>query len=305
MPVGRYFRGLTTFDLLGNLVPGVVVLVAVYGVLPSLPFPKSIGGFGLVVVAAFSVGTFVQHHASFATGERRSFRLTMQSAERLDDLTKTTNRNSKRGITGQARLLLRNVTRAYLDPLFSPYRSERGTTLDDVILTNKIWDHLTETHDIPPSTDAIDVLYHLMSSKVDDLDSPSRAIRFQAHRNFNRGMWIGSWYVLVTLLLAWMADAYWAEGETIYSGVVYSQPAYFDYWTPIWHLVVVALAFVWGFWVLTESYEEDYVEYLFSDYAVAISENGSETTVPDELSVEVVHDWNDGDGTTDEEGGEE
>lgn len=304
MPVGRYFQGLTTFDLLGNVIPGVVVLVAIYGLLPSPPLPEGVGGFGLFAVVAFSVGMFVQHHASFATGERRSFRLTMQSAERLENLTKTTGEGDEAERWTRTRSLFRSVTRAYLDPLFSPYRSERGKTLDDAILTNKIWDHLTETYDIPPNTDAMDVLYHLMSSRIDDLDSPSRAIRFQALRNFNRGMWIASWYLLLTLLCAWMADAYWAEGETVYPGVVYYRPAYFDYWTPMWHLVVVAGALVWGFWMLTESFEEDYVEYLFSDYAIAITGNGTEITLPDDVSLEVVHDWKDYDETGDGDGQE-
>jgi hypothetical protein len=299
MPIGRYFQGLTTFDLLGNLLPGTVVILAVYGFLPSLPLPESVGGYGLFALTAFSIGMFVQYHASFATGERRSFRWTIRNAERLENLTKrpgdADGPDRDDGRVARAVSLLWGVTHAYLDPLISPYRSDRGRRLDDAILTNNIWNHLTETYAIPPNTDAVDVLYHLMSSKIDDVGTPSRAVRFQALRNFNRGMWVASWYLLLTLLCAWTADACWTVGETVYSGVVYTRPAYFDYWTPLWHLVGVALVLVWGFWVLTESFEEDYVEYLFSDYAVAIAGNGTEVTLASDSRLEIVHGWDEQD----------
>jgi len=132
-----------------------------------------------------------------------------------------------------------------------------------------------------------------MSSKIDDIGSPSRAIRFQALRNFNRGMWIATWYLLVALVAAWVTDSLFAEGEAIYAGVVYARPAYFEYWTPVWHLVSAAIVVVWAFWVLTESFEEDYVEYLFSDYVVAITGNGTEIQLPDDVKLTVAHGWND------------
>ena len=302
MPVGRYFRGLTTFDLLGNLIPGLVVLLTFVGFLPSPPLPAGAGGYALFAVVAFSLGMFIQYHASFATGERRSFRLTMQGAERLQELTKSdSDSDSDDGesdISSRIGSLFWGVTHAYFDPLVSPCRSEHGTMLDDVVLTNKIWDHLTETYDIPPNTKKMDVLYQLMSSIIDDVGSPSRAIRFQALRNFNRGMWVATWYLLVALVCAWAADCWFTEGETIYTGVVYARPAYFQYWTPVWHLVLVAVVLVWAFWVLTESFEEDYIEYLFSDYAVAITKNGTDVTLPNDVKLTVAHEWTGGDETS-------
>lgn len=287
MPVGKYFRGLTTFDLLGNLLPGMMILIAVMGLLPSPPIPNSVGDYALFAVLAFSIGMFVQHHASAATGERRSFEMTMEGVERLEGLaTDIDEESDEEGEGGEdagdqdngddgrlARLgpFLWGLTHAFFDPVLWRFRSARGRELDDVILTNRIWEHLVDTHEIPPDTEALHVLYHLMSSRVDDVHAPSRAVRFQALRNFNRGMWVASWYVLLALCSALVLDSFLNPDETIYSGVIYQQPTFFDYWTPIWHLVFVAALAVWGFWALTESFEEDYIEYLFSDYAVAIA----------------------------------
>lgn len=284
MPVGKYFRGLTTFDLLGNLLPGVVGLLAILGLLPSPPIPDSVGDYGLFAVLAFSLGMFVQYHASAATGERQTFEMTMEGVERLEGLATEgeasneeenvgNSHNGEKDICQRIPSLFQGLAHAFFDPIFWHLRSPRGRELDDVILTNRIWNHLVDTHEIPPDTEALHVLYHLMSSRVDDVGTPSRAVRFQVLRNFNRGMWVASWYVLVALCIAWILDGFLEGGVTLYAGFVYQQPAFFDYWTPAWHLVIVTSVAVWGFWTLSESYEEDYIEYLFSDYAVAIADN--------------------------------
>lgn len=83
MPAGKYFRGLTTFDLLGNLLPGTVVLVALLAVFPNPPVPSTPGEYLLAGVFAFSVGHFVQAHASNADGDQRSFDWTWEKARQL------------------------------------------------------------------------------------------------------------------------------------------------------------------------------------------------------------------------------
>lgn len=270
MPLGRYFRGLTSFDLLGNLIPGLLALLAVLLCLPGPPLPSGLLGYSFFVVLAFVVGSVVQAHASRAGGERTSFEKTMQAAESLPELSKTggesqsENRASGRAVVSVTHGLLH----AAAGPLLWWCLPERGERLDDAILVNTIWDDLSAKFGIPDNTDSIGVLYHLMSSRVDDAQSPSRAVRMQAIRNFQRGLWIAAWYSTVLVIAVLLADGYFEAGETVYQGVTYARPAYFDYWTPLWNVVVVGIVAVVCFWSLFESFEEDYVEYLFVDYAI-------------------------------------
>jgi len=303
MPVGRYFRGLTAYDLLGNIIPGVVGLVVILGFLSSPPFPDSLGEYGLFAIFAFALGGVIQAHASTAVGQQRSFNITMDSVEALPSLQyseaesdKADTENSEAGTedneesTGddgeQDTHPIWNFCHPFIGPVFGWLRPERGKKLDDVILANRIWEHLVDTYEIPYSTESYNVLYHVMLSKVDDIGSPSRAIRIQALRNFYRGMWIASWYFLILLLLSLAANACLSTGETIsVVGVAYAQPSYFQYWTPLWHLVVIAVGGVVVFWRLFESTEEDYIEYLFADYAVAIGSGEQSLTLAEDTEL--------------------
>ncbi|MFB6175668.1 MAG: hypothetical protein ABEI99_00720 [Halobaculum sp.] len=269
MPLGRYFRGLTSFDLLGNLIPGLLTLLAVLLSLPGQPLPSGLLGYSLFVVLAFVVGSVVQAHASKAGGERTSFEKTMQAAESLPELSKTDEGpQSESEGSGRAGPFVLALLHAVVGPLFWWCLPERGERLDDAILVNTIWDDISANFDIPDNTDSIGVLYHLMSSRVDDAQSPSRAVRMQAIRNFQRGLWIAAWYSTVSILLVLVLDGNFDVGETVYGGVAYTRPAYYDYWTPLWNLLVVGVVAVVCFWSLFESFEEDYVEYLFVDYAI-------------------------------------
>lgn len=291
MPVGRYFRGLTAYDLLGNIVPGVIALVVTMGFLPSPPIPDNLGEYGLFTIVAFSIGAIIQAYASKAVGERESFNKTMDSAEDLPSLQYTedgseSNTNSQNEADGDQ--LLWRMLHPFIGPVCGWWRPARGEQLDDVILANRIWMHIVDTYEIPFSTNSYSVLYHVMSSKVDDISAPSRATRIQAIRNFHRGMWITSWYSLVLISVSITVDSWLHVGSTVpLFGVEYAEPAYFEYWTPLWHLVVVAVVGVVIFWLLFESTEEDYIEYLFADYAVSIGNKDSTIALAEETELTI------------------
>ncbi|MFB6176493.1 MAG: hypothetical protein ABEI99_05005 [Halobaculum sp.] len=277
MVVGRYFRGLTSFDLLGNLIPGFLTTVAFLLFLPGPRLPSTLLGHALFVVVAFVVGSVVQAHASRAGGQRTSFDKTMSAAESLPNLSQSRDdRSTQSSDRGRCERILEGhpvataVIYASLGPLFWWCLPERGSRLDDAILINRIWDHLSETHDVPDNTDSLNVLYHLMSSRVDDVQSPSRAVRMQAIRNFHRGLWIAAWYSTVLVSGAILAEQLLTDGQTVLTGVTYRTPAYVQFWPDLWQLAVVGAGAAGSFWALFESYEEDYVEYLFADYAVGI-----------------------------------
>jgi len=101
-------------------------------------------------------------------------------------------------------------------------------------------------------------------------------------------MWLTSWYSLLLTVIVMMADAYLRVGNPVpLFGVEYARSTYFDYWTPLWHLAVVAATGVVAFWLLFESTEEDYVEYLFADYAVAIGSESNTVSLGENAEIAV------------------
>ncbi|MDZ5812401.1 hypothetical protein U4E84_13710 [Halorubrum sp. AD140] len=282
VPVGRYIRGLNSYDLLGNLIPGIVALVVTLGVFTTPPIPDSIEEYALFAVIAYLTGNLIQSVASTAVGDRRHFDRTMSDAEmrtKSELAEAETESSSDEPSDGQKKpsennrdRLFWKIVHPYIWPLAVWFRPPRGERLEDAILVNRIWEYLIDTHEIPFRTTSYGVLYHVMSSRVDNIQSPSRAVRMQALRNLNRGMWITSWYASLllgsVLIIDWQIDS----GEMIHIlDLEYEQPLFFEYWIPVWILVLVSLVGVMFFWVLAESTEEDYIEYLFADYVVAVA----------------------------------
>lgn len=294
MPAGRYFRGLTSFDLLGNLVPGLVVLTVFLSVFPDPPIPTSAGGYLLFGVAAFSVGHFVQAHSSRATGDHRSFDWTMNAARQLgrppgaddsEDIGDTSDESDDPSEDGDdangegdadsesdgwtCHKWLTRLTYPLVGPVAWWLYPPRGEELEEVVLANRVWEVLWETYDLAYETEKFGVLFHLMASEIDDVTVQSRALRFQAIRNFHRGMWIAMWWALVVLLGALAPNLWLSPGDDLF-GIVYQKPGFLGYWSPFEYAILLTGVFVYGFWSLAESFEEEFIEYLFTDYLVAV-----------------------------------
>lgn len=281
MALGKSIRGLNSFDLLGNLVPGVCALSVTLLVLPSPAFPTDIGEYALFAIVAFLFGGVVQSVASTFVGDRKHFDRTMGNAEARtnSELAEGPNHNTSTDTPNTKKQANRcppadSLIWEILHPVF-PFvykvRPPRGKELDDSILVNRIWQYLIDTHEIPFRTTSYSVLYHVMSSRVDNIHTPSRAVRMQAIRNLNRGMWIASWYISVLLVLVILVDTYMQSGNLLLLIFEYKQPAIFDYWGPLWTLLPLTIVSTIFFWRQSESSEEDYIEYLFADYVVAVA----------------------------------
>lgn len=291
---GRYFRGLTAYDLLGNLVPGIVVVAGIIGFLRPPPVPSTIGEHALALIAAFAIGGLVQEHASIATGKRVTFERTIKNTEYPKSTLKDTGNDSP-GTDEDVdpRPLWRG---AFVEPVVWIWDEipPRGDTLDDAVLTGKIRQHLLDTHEIPTDFDDFQVLYHLMYSKIESAGTSARAVRMQALRNFYRGMWLASWWLFVFLLVAALADltATWTSEWALTDSIpfTYRAPTYRELWQPMWQLVPVAGVFVFLFRNRYESHEEDVIEYLFTDYATAIELGGTTISFDDEARLELSHD---------------
>lgn len=289
---GRYFRGLTAFDLLGNLVPGLIVVLGALGSLGVSPLPSGIEGLAMLAVAGFSVGGLVQSHASWASGEWETFELTIKATEKPTLLDASGGNGSSGSDTGSNGSLCRTVIvkssfvwRPFVSPAIGERSSPRGQELDDRVLTGVIRQHLVDTHEIPRRFNDFQVLYHLMLSRIERGDSSGRAVRMQALRNFYRGIWISLWWVFVFVLLSVLVT------HLDYGGT----PNFADLWTPVWQLLPVVGILLVLFEREYESHEEDLVEYLFTDYATAISTDSSQFDFAEETSLRLKH------GLTDEQ----
>lgn len=313
---GRYFRGLTAFDLLGNLVPGVVVLVGILGFV-HVDIPElGIAGIGFTIVCAFALGGFIQGHASSVTGERETFKLTIQTAGKpssklQSDSQKSADEDGDENENDDQEEAMGRIewasnglaewrpwyTSGFLDPLIGWAAPPRGDELDDVVLTSTIRQHLLDTYEIPKDFADFQVLYHLMFSRVDGPGASGRAVRMQALRNFYRGLWIALWWFSIFVLLAVLLDACFAgpgqsclafwpldqPGESIVW--TYNIPNFRATWGQFWQLLPVSWLLLFLSKRRYESQEEDFIEYLFTDYATTM--NMEETTVDFSTSAEI------------------
>lgn len=136
---------------------------------------------------------------------------------------------------------------------------------------------LQDTYKFAYGTDDYSFLYRLMASEIDDVSTPSRALRFQALRNFHRGMWIATWWAL---LILFVPDAlrHFVESGNDVLGVTYRNPGLLDYWTPTWHVYVALLTASYGFWYMAQSFTEEFIEYLFTDYAMTVKDRLGDST---------------------------
>lgn len=336
---GRYFRGLTAYDLLGNVIPGLILLSGVFGLLPVTVENVGIVEASATLVTAFVLGGFVQRHASKATGNRKSFELTIKATEKPTRLeeepepdedeandSENASNSESRVCTCVKRLLsfgiqvvssvkskihdytrnkvplpIRRVTVNSWVAVIHPLRGwkvEQGEELDDAVLTGVIRQHLLDTHGIPRQFDDFQVLYHLMISRIDESSGPNRAIRIQGLRNFYRGVWIATWWFGVALVIALVAS--WCFEGVVNSMCTndwrmfqweYQTPNFRSVWTPTRQLLLPTVAVIYLARRAYESQEEDFIEYLFTDYATAVKPDRED--FPTEFSHDVTHSLSD------------
>ncbi len=210
---GEYAQTLNAFDLLGNLIPGLVVVFGLFGFVHRDVPALGVATTGGTLVVAFVLGSFVQRHASLVSGKRETFELTIKAAElpsaesiEQSDHSESSDGSDQPDTANTETTCLRRcanvpVVAPLLDPLFGWAANPRGEKLDDAVLTGRIRQHLFDTHQIPTDFDDFQVLYHLMLSRVDGADTVRRATRAQAVRNFYRGLWVAGWWFGLLVVL--------------------------------------------------------------------------------------------------------
>jgi hypothetical protein len=302
MPVGRLFNDLTIFDVLGNFIPGVVVLATLISVLPTdkaaTIASASAGTLVVLSFAAFSLGHMVQRYASEAVGKRERLKNTLLLVQSMTFTEPKDPSNYHAGrrvvyypyhwwtVTVHDRVRgwfgTSIVSRVVLFPVRF-YRScleavllvriKRDAPLSDRRLASKAWKVCRKRFDLDDQYRNYGDLLHLMSSDL-EREGPSRALRFQAIRNFHRGMWIAT--IFAAAIFGFVALGEYLPGWVValvsWFGVEPWTPAVQGHWSPIWTLAAASLLASYGFWELKEKFEEEFVEYLFTDYVTCHAE---------------------------------
>lgn len=315
MATGRYFRALTSYDLLGNLLPGVFALTLLASLLPNPPYPTKTPGILFFSLVGYAFGQFIQAHSAMAMGD--SFEATLDSVREFprqiesDDSSLNTQVSNDQDADYETGLLdrfvlwiynydwnhvksairdrVRNIVvwsdrigvvdiiSALSYPIYCFIRDPSGRVLENEQAAFEVFKDLVTRYDIDRGTSDYERLINIISSEIEDIAAPARSTRFQAIRNFHRAMWITCWYVFVlTTSLVLIENYPQLQKYTELIGISYATPGLFSYWGPDWHFVVLFGVLTIGFHTLAYNFEVQFTEYLFSDYQV-FGETESET----------------------------
>lgn len=274
MVVGRFFRGLTAYDLLGNLVPGVILLTASILFFPDGWLPSSVGTSVLFALFAYLLGGVVQEYASSATGDRSSFNQSIAVGTELDRLEISANPPDRTddSTSGTGQLL----RKSFLYPISFASEEQHGTPVEERVLASQVRQHIYNQHDLEPRSVSPEVFYRLMLSEITATDHRPTAVRMQALRNLYRGVWIASWVVLLLVLVSLAIQRVLVGCE--YLPIQFHPAGYYRIWPHLWQLLPPTLGAVVAFRYLNKQRNRKFVEYLFTDYAAAVSLSGSTTT---------------------------
>ncbi|WP_148858484.1 hypothetical protein [Natronococcus pandeyae] len=309
MTEGRYLRVLTSYDLLGNLLPGIFALSVLITLFSEPPIPTGTVGILFSGLLGYSLGHFLQFHAAIATGN--CFEATLDSVREYPLRSKSEdansglssfkqNQNVKSNLTWLDRFVItiKNINREtvyglvryFLDilklqllfsPIYQPMicwkRDPAGRVLDNEQGAFEVLKDIVTRYDIDRGTRDYHRLTNIISSEIDDITSPARSTRFQAIRNFHRAMWLTSWYSLILVTIFVMLDNFSSLQILLeLVGLEYSEPGLFGYWGPNWHFIIGFGILTFIFQRIAIKFEIQFTEYLFSDYRVSREQDREE-----------------------------
>ncbi|SEV99378.1 zinc-binding metallopeptidase family protein [Natrinema salifodinae] len=337
MPLGRVFGDLSVFDLLGNFVPGVVLMGSVLLLVPSDRLEEvtspSLAVVLVLGVITFALGHLIQSYAARAVGQRETFRNSIllhqslgrspvlnfdtnptvhprlygiysrlhpnEPAERnLDDALNVGSKSEEdtssvddqipksEPITDRSKRIPARFYRAIIEAIVM-VRIKRDRPLSDVTVAGKAWTVCRVKYDLDSTYNEYGDLLHLMSSDVESHTQSSRAFRFQALRNFHRGMWISCYSSFVLMVFIGIAQSCPRIVSFLSTtlGIEPWRPVAFDLWMSVWTICLGYALFTYLFWELKEDYEEEFIEYLFTDFLVAntalLEDDSNENESPD------------------------
>lgn len=147
--------------------------------------------------------------------------------------------------------------------------------MEELLHANRVWKNLQQTYAFDIGTDRYEELQQMISSQVDDPRSPVRSYRFQAIRNFHRGMWVTTWFIWLFIIVYEVGAAISPLGGWPYrdlfcfGGVETCSPFLIEAHSSLVISVVLLLVLA-VFWRLTVYYERVFIRYLITDYFVVL-----------------------------------
>lgn len=268
MAVGRFFRGLTAYDLLGNLIPGVIVLTALVSSLSGKWIPSTIGEYALFALFAYLLGGVIQLHASNSVGDRENFNQIMRTSGQLDNLEIIKEKEENEGTTGISgcEIILQSV----FSPIPIIFNNKTKNVVEENTTYSQIRQHVYNKYNIEPNNSQLSTLYRLVLSEIERKNNRAIAVRMQALRNLYRGVWIAGWYILVLVV----TSIPFTTPYTQCFSLLFCELSYFS----LLILLVIVLIFVILFRYINEKRNKKFVEYLFTDYMATVSISDDTTT---------------------------
>lgn len=288
-------RVFNLYEIIGVFFPGTALLVGLFIIIPGLPTPNSIIPYLGFIIVSFSFGHILQSYASLSVGNLKVFDETIRNVQSpIDSPDSSDDEGTDEGDTegktdendndeaepdtdteevdGSERS---NPFWLYLlyplvGPIFWPLSSPNGGAIEELRNPNTVWKHLSENYEFDLGSTRYEEMLQLISSRIDDPRSPTRSYRFQAIRNFQRGMWLTAWILFVILF-----------GTSLYCGIPSAcnggehllAQSYLLSNLSVWLSLVLGGITVLVFWLLTVQYERLFVRFLINDYVVLINQN--------------------------------
>lgn len=305
-------RVFNLYDIIGVFLPGATLLFGILVLFPDPPVPSAIWEYLFYLIVAFSLGHIAQAYSSSAMGELKVFENTMDETRNVlvddDEDDNDTGEGDEGSGDGEGNNkeespddqddedtggedddsgLRERFSNSYwghrillfiLYPLIGPvvwlWWSPNDDEVEELLHANLVWKNLRQTYDLDVGIDRYEDLQQMISSRVDDPRSPVRSYRFQAIRNFHRGMWVSAWFVWL-FIVAYEIGAFiplngWPyRGLFCFGSVEICSPFIIEsYPTVVIFSLLLAVLFV--SWRLTVYYERVFIRYLITDYFVAI-----------------------------------
>ncbi|WP_430506466.1 hypothetical protein [Haloparvum sp. PAK95] len=302
MVSARAPRVFNLYDVLGVFFPGTALLVGLLVLIPTPPALDSLVPYLAFIILAFSLGHLLQSYSSICTGDLKIFDETIRNvqsplssgeeeanaddkdsdAEADDEESEGESEESDSEATVEddsikSGGLYLYILYAILGPLIGFWMSPNGGAIKELRNPNRVWSHLSREYEFDPGSTRFEEMLQVISSRIDDPGSPTRSYRFQAIRNFQRGMWLATWILFailfVTTLYAWLGAIFGIGGEHLL------HQSYLLSKFPAWIALLVSGCIVNTFWVLTVQYERLFIRFLITDYVVLITQSKQEQLV--------------------------
>jgi len=289
MVSARTPRVFNLYDVLGVFFPGTALLVGLLIILPGTPAPESVIWYLAFIIIAFSFGHLLQSIASLCTGDLKIFDETIRNVqspidsvdlsddddEDIDEDDGESDEDVDKGDgesdedadeSKKSNRIWLYLLYSLIGPIVWPFRTPNGGGITEIRNPNRVWKHLSRNYDFDPGSTRYEEMLQVISSRIDDPGSPARSYRFQAIRNFHRGMWVTTWVLFVILIVTSIHYCIFAEEHLL------AQSTLLSHVSPLLATLLGSISVV-VFWLLTVQYERLFIRFLITDYVVLITQN--------------------------------